>query len=213
MARLDVLGATVRFGTTAALDGVDLTVGDGELVAVLGPSGSGKSTLLRAVAGLQTLDAGAIHIDGVDVGPRPPHKRGVGMMFQDHALFPHHDVATNVGFGLRMQHRPAAEVHRRVGELLDLVGLPGYVDRGITELSGGERQRIALARSLAPRPRLLCLDEPLSSLDAELRTRLATDVREILRASGTTALWVTHDPSEAKLACDRVLMMKAGRIG
>jgi len=211
MPSLEVVDGTVTFGSTRALDGVDLTVGDGELVAVLGPSGSGKSTLLRAVAGLQPLDSGAVRIAGEDVVDRPPHKRGVGMMFQDHALFPHHDVAANVGFGLRMQHRPAAEVAGRVAELLDLVGLPGFGDRSVRTLSGGEQQRVALARALAPAPGILLLDEPFGALDRPRRERLVAEVESLVRSLGLTVIAVTHDRGEAFALADRVAVMQEGR--
>ncbi|MGH9274679.1 MAG: ABC transporter ATP-binding protein, partial [Acidimicrobiales bacterium] len=146
-ARLDVRRATVRFGDRVALDALELEVAPGEVVGVLGPSGSGKSTLLRSIAGLQRLDAGTIVLDGVDLDGVPPHRRGVGLMFQDHALFPHRDVAGNVGFGLRMLQRSKPEIAARVGELLDLVDLPGTEHRSVHTLSGGEQQRVALARA------------------------------------------------------------------
>lgn len=200
-------------GTTkAAVDGLDLDVAPGEVVALLGPSGSGKSSLLRAVAGLEPVARGTITWDGGDLAGVPVHQRGIGLMFQDGQLFPHRDVAANVAFGLQMQRVPRAERARRVGELLELVGLGGFGDRDVASLSGGERQRVALARSLAPRPRLLLLDEPLSALDRALRERLADDVRAALRATGTTALFVTHDHDEAFAVADRIAVMDAGRL-
>lgn len=210
-ARLEISGATVTFGGRAALDRFDLAVAPGEVVAVLGPSGSGKSTLLRAVAGLQHLDAGSIAIDGVDQAAVPAHRRGVGLMFQEHALFPHRDVAGNVGFGLRMQSRPAAEIDRRVEELLRLVDLPGFGPRRVDTLSGGERQRVALARALAPEPRILLLDEPLGALDQALRERLVAELAGLFRRLDLTVLAVTHDRGEAFTLADRVLLTDEGR--
>lgn len=200
-------------GTTkAAVDGLDLDVAPGEVVALLGPSGSGKSSLLRAVAGLEPVARGSITWDGGDLAGVPVHQRGIGLMFQDGQLFPHRDVAGNVAFGLQMQRVARADRARRVAELLELVGLAGFADRDVASLSGGERQRVALARSLAPRPRLLLLDEPLSALDRALRERLADDVRSALRATGTTALFVTHDHDEAFVVADRIAVMDAGRL-
>jgi thiamine transport system ATP-binding protein len=205
-------GATVRFGATVALDHVDLAVADGEVVAVLGPSGSGKSTMLRAVAGLQRLDEGRVRLDGRDVTDVPPHRRGVGLMFQDHALFPHQDVAGNVAFGLRMQGLPAREIVPRVAELLELVDLPGFGPRSIATLSGGEQQRVALARALAPEPAVLLLDEPLGALDRTLREHLLAELRSLFTRLGLTVVAVTHDQGEAFSLADRVVVMDAGRV-
>jgi thiamine transport system ATP-binding protein len=204
--------ATVRFDGRAALDGVDLAVAEREIVCVLGPSGSGKSTLLRAVAGLQPLDAGRVFLDDRDLGGVPAHRRGVGLMFQDHQLFPQRDVGGNVAFGPRMHGAARAERDARVRELLDLVGLPGAARRAVAELSGGEQQRVALARALAPRPRLLMLDEPLGQLDRSLRERLVVELRELFGRLGTTVLAVTHDQGEAFALADRVVVMRDGRI-
>ncbi|MEW1698622.1 ABC transporter ATP-binding protein [Streptomyces sp. NPDC091278] len=210
MLRLE--GATVRFGERAVLDAVDLAVAEHETVCVLGPSGSGKSTLLRAVAGLQALDGGRVLLAGADQDGVPVHRRGVGLMFQDHQLFPQRDVAGNVGFGLRMHGVPGTERADRVTELLDLVGLPGAGRRSVAALSGGEQQRVALARALAPRPRLLMLDEPLGQLDRGLRERLVVELRELFGRLGTTVLAVTHDQGEAFALADRVVVMRDGRI-
>ncbi|MFE0190254.1 ABC transporter ATP-binding protein [Streptomyces sp. NPDC058989] len=210
--RLD--GVTVRFGTSgrAALDAVDLEVAAHEIVCVLGPSGSGKSTLLRVVAGLQHADAGQVLLEGGDQSGVPTHRRGVGLMFQDHQLFPQRDVAGNVSFGLRMRRASRADQDRTVAELLDLVGLPGAQRRAVASLSGGEQQRVALARALAPRPRLLMLDEPLGQLDRGLRERLVVELRRLFRDLGTTVLAVTHDQQEAFALADRVVVMQDGRI-
>ncbi len=205
-------GASVRFGDLAALVDVDLAVDEGEVVAVLGPSGSGKSTMLRAVAGLQRLDAGRVLLAGRDVTATPPHRRGIGLMFQDHALFPHRDVAGNVSFGLRMQRRPAPEVERRVAELLELVDLQGFARRRIQTLSGGEQQRVALARALAPQPEVLLLDEPLGALDRTLREHLVVELRSLFTRLGLTVVAVTHDQAEAFALADRVVVMDAGRV-
>lgn len=205
-------GATVRFGARAVLDAVDLEVAEHEIVCVLGPSGSGKSTLLRAVAGLQALDAGRVLLAGTDQEGVPTHRRGVGLMFQDHQLFPQRDVAGNVAFGPRMHGVPKEERAARVEELLDLVGLPGAGRRSVAALSGGEQQRVALARALAPRPRLLMLDEPLGQLDRGLRERLVVELRALFGRLGTTVLAVTHDQGEAFALADRVVVMRDGRI-
>ncbi|GHA02891.1 ABC transporter ATP-binding protein [Streptomyces echinoruber] len=209
---LGLQGATVRFGRRTVLDAVDLDVAEGEIVCVLGPSGSGKSTLLRAVAGLQPLDAGRVLLDGRDQAGVPAHRRGVGLMFQDHQLFPHRDVAGNVAFGPRMHGADRREQAERVRELLELVGLPGAERRAVAALSGGEQQRVALARALAARPRLLMLDEPLGQLDRSLRERLVVELRELFGRLGTTVLAVTHDQGEAFALADRVVVMRDGRI-
>ncbi|MFC7863957.1 ABC transporter ATP-binding protein [Streptomyces murinus] len=209
---LSLQGATVRFGGRPVLDEVDLEVAEHQVVCVLGPSGSGKSTLLRAVAGLQPLDAGRVSLAGRDQGGVPAHQRGVGLMFQDHQLFPQRDVGANVAFGLRMHGVAKDERDARVGELLELVGLPGAARRAVAALSGGEQQRVALARALAPRPRLLMLDEPLGQLDRSLRERLVVELRELFGRLGTTVLAVTHDQGEAFALADRVVVMRDGRI-
>lgn len=210
--RLVVDGATVRFGDRSALTTVDLTVGRGEVVAVIGPSGAGKSTLLRAVAGLERLDAGRVLLDGCDLSGVAPHRRGVGLMFQEHALFPHKDVAGNIAFGLRMQRLASPVISRRVSELVDLVGLAGFENRRIQTLSGGEQQRVALARALGPQPAVLLLDEPLGALDRTLRDRLAGDLRVLFTRLGLTVLAVTHDQQEAFTLADRVAVMDAGAV-
>ncbi len=206
-ARLDVVGVTVTFGERIVLDRVHLTVDSSEVVALLGPSGSGKSTLLRVVAGLVSVDDGSVAIDGDDVTSLPTYRRGVGMVFQDDQLFGHLDVAANVAFGLRMRGDGASNRAERVGELLDLVGLAGFESRRVDNLSGGEAKRVALARSLAPSPRVLLLDEPLTGLDRELHDRLLDDLGDIMRAARTTSLLVTHDVDEASAIADRVVSL------
>lgn len=209
---LAVRGATVRFGAVRAVDGVDLDVPDGQVLALLGPSGCGKSTLLRAVAGLEPLSAGTVSWDGVDLARIPVHRRAFGLMFQDGVLFPHRTVAGNVAYGLQSSGSTRTGLDRRVAELLDLVGLAGFGGRRVSTLSGGEAQRVALARALAPRPRLLLLDEPLAALDRSLRDRLLADVRTVLTVTGTTAIFVTHDQQEAFAVADRLAVMRTGRI-
>jgi iron(III) transport system ATP-binding protein len=211
MTALRVDGATKHFDGVVAVDDVSFELGDRELLALVGPSGCGKSTLLRIIAGLQPTEAGTIELAGrtVDDGHRsvPPEARRVGLVFQEHALFPHLTVSGNVGFGVRDDTRD-----RRVGEMLDVVGLTGYGERYPHELSGGERQRVALARALAPSPELLLLDEPFASLDPNLRSRVRDDVAAILRTSSTPAIFVTHDQNEAMAVGDRVAVMRAGKI-
>ena len=207
---LSVRGLAVTYGDLRAVDGVDLEVAAGEVVALLGASGSGKSSLLRAVAGLEDVAAGEVAWGGRSMVRVPVHKRGFGLMFQDGQLFEHRDVGSNIAYGLT--GLPRAQRGERVREMLKLVGLPGFERRRVTTLSGGQAQRVALARALAPAPRLLLLDEPLSALDRALREQLATDVRTILRRGGTTALYVTHDQDEAMTVADRVGVMEAGRL-
>ncbi len=185
------------------------TVDAGEIVCLLGPSGCGKTTLLRIVAGLEPPDTGTVTFQGEDLAGVPVHRRNFGFMFQDYALFPHRDVEANVAFGLRMQGRPLEEIQARVREMLALVQLEGYEQRRVIELSGGEQQRVALARSLAPGPRLLMLDEPLGALDRALREQLMNELRAILKSVGLTALYVTHDQEEAFAVADRVFVMRA----
>jgi ABC-type Fe3+/spermidine/putrescine transport system ATPase subunit len=206
--KLDSL--TSSYDGQPVLRGVSLAVAAGTIAALLGPSGCGKTTLLRVVAGLERADSGAVLVEGAPIDTVPPHRRGFGLMFQDYALFPHLDVAGNVAFGLRKRGRVAPAARARVAELLELVGLRGYERRRVYELSGGERQRVALARALAPRPRLLMLDEPLAALDRALRERLQEELRDILRAVGVTALYVTHDQEEAFALADQIALLSDG---
>jgi thiamine transport system ATP-binding protein len=203
---------TVRFGDTVAVDRVTLRVGDGEVVGVLGPSGSGKSTLLRAIAGLETPAGGQVSRDGTDLQGLAPHQRELGLMFQDHQLFPHRDVLGNIVFGLRMRRVPRRDAEARARAVLELVGLAGFEHRSVDELSGGEQQRVALARALAPQPRLLMLDEPLGSLDRRLRERLLDELRDLFTRLHLSVLFVTHDHDEAFALAERVAVMHAGRL-
>jgi thiamine transport system ATP-binding protein len=204
---LSVVDICVAFESHPVLDHVSFEVATGEVVALLGPSGSGKTTLLRVIAGLQPADSGTVLLDGSSLDGVPAHRRSVGLVFQDEQLFPHLDVRANVAFGLRMAGRSRHEQAARVDELLALVGLPGFADRRVTSLSGGEAKRVALARSLAPAPAVLLLDEPLTGLDPELHDRLATDLAALLRRTGTTALMVTHDLAEAATIADRTVTL------
>ena len=194
------------------LEGISFAVSRGETVCLLGPSGSGKTTLLRIVAGLEEPEAGRVLWDGEDITHLPPHRRQMGMVFQDYALFPHLTVAENVAFGLRMQGWPPHQQRVRVREVLAQVRLTGFEGRRVTDLSGGEQQRVALARALAPRPRVLMLDEPLGALDRALREALLEELREILRSSDVAAIYVTHDQEEAAGIADRVLILHEGQI-
>ena len=206
---LQVADLTVRYGELLAVDEVDLSLQRDETLALLGRSGSGKTTVLRAIAGLVPIVSGTITLDGIDLGPIPPHQRGIGLVFQDFALFPHLDVGDNVGYGLRMQG--AADADGRVEEALAMVGLEGLQHRRTDQLSGGQAQRVALARTLAPRPRLLLLDEPLGSLDPALRRTLAEELKALLDRTGVPAIIVTHDTEEAFALGDRVTVLVEGR--
>lgn len=205
---LEVRALTVSFGANVVLDQFDLGVSTGEIVAVMGPSGAGKSTLLRAVAGLQRIVSGRIDIASTDVTTVPTHRRQLGFVFQDLALFPHLNVGENIAYGLRRQRMNTGPRHERVDELLDLIGLLGFARRTVDTLSGGEQQRVALARALAPRPRLLLLDEPMAALDEDRKLELTTELRRIITTTGVTALHVTHDADEARRIADRVVMMQ-----
>jgi ABC-type Fe3+/spermidine/putrescine transport system ATPase subunit len=212
MSLLRAEGISKAYGGEPALKEVNLSLSQGEILCLLGPSGCGKTTLLRIIAGLETPDVGEVFLKGQDLNGVPVHQRGLGFMFQEFALFPHKDVYGNVAFGLRMARLPRREIERRVNEVLELVGLEGFIRRTVHDLSGGERQRVALARSLAPRPHLLMLDEPLSSLDRALRERLMNELRHILKSVDVSALYVTHDQSEAFALGDRVAIMQKGCI-
>ncbi|MGU3293753.1 ABC transporter ATP-binding protein [Williamsia sp. M5A3_1d] len=211
---LEVRSLRVTYDGEAVIDGIDLDVGTpvAPVTALLGPSGCGKSTLIRAIAGIEPIADGSVRFDGVDLAAVPTHRRDFGVVFQDGQLLPGRTVGQNIAYGLRARRWSRAATAERVAELLDLVGLDGLADRAVTELSGGQAQRVALARALAPRPRLLLLDEPLSSLDRRLRERLAVEIAEILRTARTPAILVTHDHQEAAVVADRISVMAEGRI-
>ncbi len=202
----------VRYDSTTAVDGVSFTLDPGRVLSVVGPSGCGKSSLLRAIAGLEAPASGTIELDGVDIVDVPTHRRGLGLVFQDHALFPHRDVAANVAFGLEMAGWSERDRRRRTEEMLELVGLAGFGRRSVAQLSGGEAQRVALARALAPTPRLLLLDEPLASLDRVLREELTAELARLIAELGPTVIHVTHDQTEAFTIADEVAVMRHGDI-
>ncbi len=212
MAFLELVGLTKTFGATVGVEAVDLAVERGEFVSLLGPSGCGKTTTLRMIAGFEQPTAGRILVGGEDITARRPNQRNIGMVFQAYALFPNMTVADNIGFGLKVARRPAAEIRARVSELLALIKLEEMGDRYPHQLSGGQQQRVALARALAIRPQLLLLDEPLSALDAKIRLSLRNEIRAIQRQLGITTLYVTHDQEEALSLSDRVVVMNRGRI-
>ncbi|MBX6314949.1 MAG: sulfate ABC transporter ATP-binding protein, partial [Isosphaeraceae bacterium] len=201
-----------RFGSFQAVDDVSFEVPSGQLVALLGPSGSGKSTILRIIAGLEAADAGTVELTGEDATHLPTQRRGVGFVFQHYALFRHMTVRQNVAFGLEVQKLPKAEIHARVDELLELVQLSGYADRYPSQLSGGQRQRVALARALAPRPKVLLLDEPFGALDSKVRDELRTWLRRLHDEVHVTSLFVTHDQQEAFEVSDQIVVLNKGRV-
>lgn len=209
---LEVTAAEKSFAGTRVLDGVDLQVEKGEFVSLLGPSGCGKTTLLRIVAGLLEADGGVVRLDGEDISGKPPHRRDVGVVFQNYALFPHLNVADNVAFGLRARGAPKGEIAEKVARFLALVDLGHMADRSVRGLSGGQQQRVAVARALAVGPKLLLLDEPFSALDRKLRETMQIELKRILRELEITAIFVTHDQDEALIMSDRIAVMNAGRI-
>ena len=209
---IEVRDVTKRFGTFTALDDVCLRVGDGALTALLGPSGSGKSTLLRIIAGLETPDSGSVRIGDEEVTSTPARTRGVGFVFQHYAPFKHMTVADNVAFGLKVRRRPKAETRARVQELLSLVRLDGLAERYPSQLSGGQQQRMALARALAPQPKVLLLDEPFGALDAQVRAELREWLRRLHEEIHVTTIFVTHDQEEAMEVAEQIVVMNAGRI-
>jgi spermidine/putrescine transport system ATP-binding protein len=209
---LEVRNIWKNYESQPLLCGVSFSVQAGETVCLLGSSGSGKSTLLRIISGLEPAEAGQVFWQGRDVSGIPVYQRNFGLMFQEYALFPHRSVAENVAFGLRMQGVNRAEINMRVAEALDLVNMASFSRRRVTDLSGGEQQRVALARALAPRPRLLMLDEPLGSLDRTLKEDVKEEIRQLLHTSGIPAIYVTHDQEEAFAIADRLILLNQGRI-
>jgi putative spermidine/putrescine transport system ATP-binding protein len=209
---LDIVGLEKSFGSSVVLAGVDLRVARGEFISLLGPSGCGKTTLLRIVAGLAVPDRGTVRLADADITAEPPHRRNIGVVFQNYALFPHLSVADNVAYGLHAQRRPAREIAATVAKYLELVHLESLADRSIRALSGGQQQRVAVARALAVQPKLLLLDEPFSALDRKLRESMQIELRRLLREIGTTAVFVTHDQDEALIMSDRIAVMNQGAI-
>lgn len=212
MSYLSIRGLHKSYGSTPIFSEIDCEIGKGEFITLLGPSGCGKSTLLRCIAGLTGVNGGQIILDGQDLVPLTPQKRGIGMVFQSYALFPNMNVAQNVAFGLRMQKIKGSEAEQRVKQVLELVELNDFAERYPHQLSGGQCQRVALARSLVTRPRLLLLDEPLSALDARIRKHLREQIRCIQQELGLTTIFVTHDQEEALVMSDRIVLMNAGKI-
>lgn len=212
MSRVRLQNVTKRYGDTVAVDNVSADIAEGEFVTLLGPSGCGKTTTLRMIAGLVEPTAGNILFDDQVVNRIPTHKRNIGLAFQSHALFPHMSVAKNVAFGLSMKRRPKKEIASRVEEMLDMIEMSDYTDRMPSELSGGQQQRVALARMLATDPLVLLFDEPLSALDRNLRDTLKYSILELQRRTGKTAIYVTHDQSEAFAISDRIMVMNEGRV-
>ncbi|MGL4289367.1 MAG: ABC transporter ATP-binding protein [Phreatobacter sp.] len=209
---IHIAGVSKNYGSTRVLSDVSLAIEQGTFLTLLGPSGCGKTTLLRLIAGFTEPSAGEIAIDGRDMAGLPPQRRPIGMVFQNLALFPHFSVEENIAYGLRLRNTGAAEMSRRVGLFLDLVGLSGLGARRMSQLSGGQKQRVALARSLVLEPSILLLDEPLSALDLQLRKQLQVSLKEIQKELGTTFVFVTHDQEEATLMSDSVVVMSAGRV-
>jgi ABC-type Fe3+/spermidine/putrescine transport system ATPase subunit len=212
LAAIDVDHLQVSYGSQRVLHGVSLSVAPGEFIAILGSSGCGKTTLLRTIAGFQKAAGGAIRLFGRDVVNTPPEKRGMAMMFQSYALWPHMTVLGNVGYGLRLRGIPREEIRARVASVLKMLNLSGLEDRKVTNLSGGQRQRVALGRALAIEPEILLLDEPLSNLDAKVRIQLRSEIKSLQNRLGFTAIHVTHDREEAMTMADRIVVMEAGRI-
>jgi putative spermidine/putrescine transport system ATP-binding protein len=211
-AALDVTDLEVFYGAAQVLHRVSLSVAGGEFVALLGPSGCGKTTLLRAVSGFVPVTSGRIAVGGRDITHEPPDKRGMAMVFQSYALWPHMTTAQNLGYGLKLRRVPKAQIAKRVGEILAMLKLDGFGERNVTQLSGGQRQRVALGRALAVSPELLLLDEPLSNLDARIREDVRHEIKALQHKLGITTIHVTHDREEAMVMADRIAILDAGRI-
>jgi ABC-type Fe3+/spermidine/putrescine transport system ATPase subunit len=211
-AALDIERLEVGYGAVAVLKGISLSVRGGEFIALLGSSGCGKTTLLRAISGFAAPATGTVRVDGHDITRAPPDKRGMAMVFQSYALWPHMSVERNVGYGLRLRRWPRARIAARVDEVLRMLKLDGFGERMPGQLSGGQRQRVALGRALAVEPRVLLLDEPLSNLDARIRLEVRHEIKSLQRALGITAIHVTHDREEAMVMADRIVILNAGAI-
>jgi ABC-type sugar transport system ATPase subunit len=212
LARLELSGIKKNFGTTEVLKGIDLTVEDGEFVAFVGPSGCGKSTLLRLICGLDEITAGQMAIDGEIVNDVPPSKRGIAMVFQSYALYPHMSVADNMGYALRLAGTPKEEIQRRVEAAAKVLRIESYLERKPRQLSGGQRQRVAIGRAITREPRIFLFDEPLSNLDASLRVEMRIEIARMKERLGTTMVYVTHDQIEAMTLADKIVVMHAGAI-
>jgi spermidine/putrescine ABC transporter ATP-binding subunit len=212
MSNIEINALTKRFGSIVALQDVSLSLGDGEFFGLLGPSGSGKTTLLRCIAGFMEPDSGRVVFDGINMRSVPAHRRNVGMVFQNYALFPHMSVSENIAFALSVRHRARKEIIEKVSAMLKLVQLTGYEARRPHQLSGGQQQRVALARALVSNPRILLLDEPLGALDKRLRQQMQTELKQIQQKVGITTIFVTHDQEEALTLCDRMAIFDRGQI-
>jgi multiple sugar transport system ATP-binding protein len=212
MGKIELKGVEKAFGTVRVIQGVDLVVEDGSFVVFVGPSGCGKSTLLRLIAGLEDATGGAILIDGVDVIDQPPAKRGLSMVFQSYALYPHMTVRNNIGFGLRMAGVPKEERDKKVEDAADLLNLTPYLERRPSALSGGQRQRVAIGRAIVREPKAFLFDEPLSNLDAALRVNMRLEIARLQNSLGTTAIYVTHDQVEAMTMADKIVVLNAGKV-
>ena len=212
MSEVELQQLTKTFGSTVAVDSIDLRVSSGEFFSLLGPSGCGKTTTLRMIAGFVKPSSGEIRIGGENMTTLPPERRGIGIVFQNYAIFPHMHVYDNIAFGLRMRKMPQSEIGRRVGTALEQVGLAGYAARYQRQLSGGEQQRVALARVLVTEPRILLLDEPLSALDKKLREEMKYWIKELQKSLGITTVYVTHDQGEALTMSDRIAVMEGGSV-